>query len=147
MDKNKKVEIFIGVSFLMVGIYVIYSGFTLPGVEGYFPLIIGMLMSASAICVIAKSLKNTQSIIHIEKINCKNIFKTAASLMIYVFALPRIGYVLSTFLLGLFIIYSMNSDRKFAAVIYPLLFVAVLFLGFKVMLHIPLPMGCFFSSL
>jgi putative tricarboxylic transport membrane protein len=143
LENNKKIELFLPIGFICFAIYVIVIGFNLPGVEGYFPMMIGFLMLASSIAILIKTLKQPQPIIHIEKINISNIIKAVVALVIYVILLPRIGYLVSTFLLGVFIIHALGFREKKAMIFYPLIIVGILFICFKVLLGVPLPMALF----
>lgn len=141
MDKNKKIEIALPLCFILFAIYVIVTGLRLPGVEGYFPIMIGVAMMLSSISILVSALRKAKSVIAIEKINLSNIVKASLALLVYVLLLPMIGYFASTVLLGIFIIHALGYREWSSMILYPFIIVTILFFGFKVLLRVPLPVS------
>lgn len=141
MDLNNKIESSLPLFFIVFSIYIIVASLNLPGVEGYFPIMIGSVMMVSSVKIFASSLKTSKSVITIEKINISNIVKASIALIIYIIVLPYAGYLISTILLGIFIIHALGYKDKLSMTLYPLIIVGILFFSFKILLRVPLPIG------
>lgn len=139
MDKNKRVEICMPIVFFLIAIYIFVTAQGLPGVEGVFPSMISVVMLLSSLTIFIKNLRNSKSVIDVAGINWLNIAKVAAALLVYIFIFDLLGYVLSTVLLGSFIVYSLGVKDIKNTLLYPLLIVVILFIVFKMLLNIPLP--------
>jgi len=138
-EKNKKIELCLPLFFVALGIYMIFVGHGLSRNDGYFPMLVGAIMLLSSLSIFIRTWKTQNSVIHIEKINLRNIAVTVLILVGYVIVLNRIGYFISTFLLGVLVIRLLGYKNKVGLILYPLAIVAILFLGFKFLLNVPLP--------
>ena len=96
-------------------------------------------MLLSALSIFIHTWKTQSSVIHMENINLLNIAVTILILVGYVIVLNKIGYFISTFLLGVLVMRLLGYKNKVGLILYPLAIVAVLFLGFKFLLNVPLP--------
>lgn len=75
-------------------------------------------------------------------------FKIIAILIVYVFLLPKTGYLLTTFLGTFSLVYAMKDQHKINPVktlIFAVITTAVLYLVFGTLLHIKLPVGSLFK--
>ena len=77
--------------------------------------------------------------IDLKKINFLAVGVTIAALVIYYFLFETIGFILSTILLGVSIILGLRYNSIKGAILWPIGFVAIIYLLFKVLLKIPLP--------
>lgn len=141
MDKNKRVEIATPVFFIALSIYIFIVALTLPDVEGVFPMMIAVCMLASSVVILVKLLRTTKCIIDLTKINVMNLVKITMALIIYAVIINRVGYIISTVLLGIYSTYALGLRDLKKIVIYPVAIVLVLFVSFKLLLNVPLPMA------
>lgn len=140
MDKNKRVELATPALFIAFSIYILIVAFTLPDVEGIFPAMIGVLMLLSSGGILIKGLRSQKAAIDISKVNIRNLAKISAALVVYILIFNRAGYVISTLLLGIYTLYALGIRDLKKLAIFPAAIVLVLFVGFRVLLNVQLPM-------
>jgi len=140
LEKNIRVELATPALFIAFSVYILIVAFTLPDVEGIFPAMIGVLMLLSSVSIFIKVLRSNKAIIDISKINIRNLTKISAALIVYILIFNLLGYVISTLLLGIYTLYALGIRDLKKLIIFPATFVLVLFISFKVLLNVPLPM-------
>lgn len=139
IKKNKIAEMLFNIVLMAIGIYMIVEGRTYRGDDKYFPMIVGGLTTGTSIWMMIEDLRSAKSDIDLEKINFVAVGVTVAALFIYYFLFETIGYVLSTILLGVSIIMGLRYDSVKGAILWPIGFVTIVFVVFKILLKIPLP--------
>ena len=137
--RNKLATLLFDLALLAVGLYMIIEGRTYRGNDKYFPIIVGALMTGTSVWMLIEDLRSNKPCIDLKKINFLAVGVTVAALFIYYFLFERIGYILSTVLLGVSVILGLRYNSVKGAILWPIGFVAVIFLLFKVLLKIPLP--------
>lgn len=137
--QNKLATSLFDLALLAVGLYMIIEGRTYRGNDKYFPIIVGALMTGTSVWMLIEDLRSNKPCIDLKKINFLAVGVTVAALFIYYFLFERIGYILSTVLLGVSVILGLRYNSVKGAILWPIGFVAVIFLLFKVLLKIPLP--------
>ena len=81
-----------------------------------------------------------QAVVNLQGVNLKMVGITLLALLVYVFLLKKIGYVIDTFLLCAFIIRSLGYRKYGMIAVCSAVAVAAVFVIFKVVLSVPLPM-------
>jgi len=127
------------IAFILLSIYIFIEAAMLPGIEGIFPAMIGTVMFLSSVTILIKNIRTSKSVIDVSGVNWWNILKIALALIVYVFIFEPLGYFISTFLMGVFAIYSLGLRDIKKAILYPLAIVLILFFAFKILLNVPLP--------
>ena len=138
-----------GVFLLLLGLYVIYGGLAIEVPFSYdplgpktFPVVLGVLLSALSVFIIAKPEKS-----HFPEgaIRLKTVF-IVVLLVLYSFSFDVLGFLLSTVLLVFFIsrIFQGTTKQALASAVGVSLAVYVLF---GILLEVALPVGKIFSSL
>lgn len=140
-DKNKIVELFFSAVFFAVGIYVFLEGRTFRGNDKYFPMIVGVLVMLVSFWVFLEDLRQTDACINLTKINFLAVGVSIAALILYMALFRILGYPVSTFLLGVSIIFGLRYESLRGTLLWPSLMVAVIFIAFKIFLKVPLPIG------
>ena len=113
------------------------------GSEGTFPMMVGILQIAVAVYLIVKILVKHEAVLNTKGLNVGKAALTVLALVIYVLVLDKIGYCLSTFLLVGFIIWFLGYRNYKIILLCAALTVAATYLGFGVLLNVPLPMLLF----
>lgn len=138
-----------GVFLLFLGIYVVYGGLTLEVPFSYdplgpktFPVILGALLSALSLVVIAKPEKSHFP----QSATMLNTVLIVVLLVLYSLSFNFLGFLLSTALLVFFIsrIFKGTTKQALGSAIGVSLSVYVLF---GVLLDVALPMGTLFNGL
>lgn len=137
--KNKIAEMLFNTVLLAIGIYMIVEGRTYRGNDKYFPMIVGSLMTGTSVWMMIEDLRSKKACINLDKINFVSVGVTVAALFIYYFLFETIGYMLSTVLLGVSVILGLRYSSIKGAILWPIGFVTIVFVVFKLLLKIPLP--------
>ena len=122
------IELAMPAAFILMAAYVAVQSLSM-GSEGIFPMMSAGVLFLCAVYLLFQTLKKQQAVVSLQGVNLKMVGITLLALLVYVFLLKKIGYVIDTFLLCAFII----AVCSVAAV-------AVVFVIFKVVLSVPLPM-------
>lgn len=139
LKKNQFAVMLFDIVLLAIGLYMIIEGRTYRGNDKYFPIIVGALQTGTAIWMLIEDLISRIPCIDLKKINFLAVGVTIAALIIYYFLFETIGFILSTILLGVSVILGLRYNSIKGAILWPIGFVAIIYLIFKVLLKIPLP--------
>lgn len=139
LKKNQFAVMLFDIVLLAIGLYMIIEGRTYRGNDKYFPIIVGALQTGTAIWMLIEDLISRKPCIDLKKINFLAVGVTIAALIIYYFLFETIGFILSTILLGVSVILGLRYNSIKGAILWPIGFVAIIYLIFKVLLKIPLP--------
>lgn len=139
MKKNKYAEYIFSLTLLLIGAVVLIIGKDFRGNDKYFPVIIGAGMVITAIWMAWEDKKQDTACIDLTKINFAAVGITIAALAVYMVLFRLIGYVFSTILLGTSIILGLRYNSVKGAILWPALMVLVVFVIFKILLKVPLP--------
>lgn len=139
ISRNKIASLLISTVFFILGIYFVVVGRTYRGEDKYFPMIIGGLLILTCIWMFLEDLFSKEDGIDLSKINFLAVGASIASMIAYVLLFRRIGYILSTILLGAGVILGLRFPKKIIAVLAPTIMVAIIFAIFKYILSVPLP--------
>lgn len=140
-NPDKITELSFSVVLAAVGVYVFLEGRTFRGNDKYFPMIVGVLVTAVSIWIFLEDLKRAGACIRLEKINFLAVGIAISALVLYMFLFRTLGYPISTFLLGAAIILGLRYESLRGVLLWPALMVGVIFVVFKVFLKVPLPVG------
>lgn len=139
---NKKqllVELSMPVVFILAAIYIIVKALPMEG-EGVFPIMSAGVLLICAVYLLFEALVKKEVIVKLEGVNLGMVGVTLLALVVYVVLLKKIGYIIDTFLLCVFIIRSLGYKKIGFTVLCAAMAVAVTFIVFKVLLSVPLPM-------
>ena len=134
---NKKqliIELAMPIVFALISIYIIVKAIPMEG-EGVFPI-----MSAGVLLICAAYLFFETLVKKEEVVNLGKVGITLLALIVYVLLIKKIGYIIDTFLLCVFIIRSLGYKKIGITVLCAALAVCATFFVFKVLLSVPLPM-------
>lgn len=137
--KNKIIDILLPLFMSFFSVYIILEGKGYRGNDKYFPIIIGVLILLVSIWMIIEDLRGIGVPADFSKVNWVGITVAVLAMTAYVFLFPRIGYVLSTFLLGVCVIKGLGYKSWKGALLWPAGLVSVVFIIFKIILKVPLP--------
>ena len=124
---------------MIIGAAVLIIGKDFRGNDKYFPSIIGAGMVITAIWMAWEDRKQDKACIDLTKINFAAVGITIVALAAYMALFRLIGYVLSTILLGISIILGLRYNSVKGAILWPTLMVLVVFVIFRILLKVPLP--------
>ncbi|MCI9106402.1 MAG: tripartite tricarboxylate transporter TctB family protein [Lachnospiraceae bacterium] len=139
MKKNKYAEYIFSLVLMIIGAAVLIIGKDFRGNDKYFPIIIGAGMVITAIWMAWEDRKQDKACIDLTKINFAAVGITIVALAAYMALFRLIGYVLSTILLGSSIILGLRYNNVKGAILWPTLMVLVVFVIFRILLKVPLP--------
>ena len=139
MKKNKYAEYIFSLVLMIIGAAVLIIGKDFRGNDKYFPSIIGAGMVITAIWMAWEDRKQDKACIDLTKINFAAVGITIVALSAYMALFRLIGYVLSTILLGISIILGLRYNNVKGAILWPTLMVLVVFVIFRILLKVPLP--------
>ena len=140
MDKKKIIGLLCPVSFLAFGVYILLESQRFKSTDKIFPAMVAVLMIAISLIQLMVDLKKTE---HKNAFAGNNVLRVAgytAVLMLYAFLLKKIGYVLDTIWLTAFTLYALDYRKWKGLIIIPVAVTACLYVIFKVLLKVPLPM-------
>ncbi len=139
---NKKqllIELAMPVVFILAAIYIIVKAIPMEG-EGVFPIMSAGVLLICAVYLLFETLVKKEVIVKLEGVNLVMVGVTLLALIVYVILIKKIGYVIDTFLLCVFMIRSLGYKKIGVTVMCAVLAVAATFFVFKVLLSVPLPM-------
>ena len=139
---NKKqlaIDAAMPVFFIAVALYVIVKAQGM-GSEGIFPTLSGGVLLLSAIYILADTVVKKRQVVNLEGVNLVMVLITVAALILYIVLLPKIGYIVDTFILGIFVIRSLGYKKIGITLLCSGIAVLVTFFVFKILLAVPLPM-------
>lgn len=139
---NKKqllIELAMPVVFILAAIYIIVTAIPMEG-EGIFPIMSAGVLLICAVYLLFETLVKKEVIVKLEGVNLAMVGMTLLALVVYVVLLKKIGYIIDTFLLCVFMIRSLGYKKIGITVMCAALAVAATFFVFKVLLSVPLPM-------
>lgn len=139
---NKKqliIELAMPIVFILVSLYVIVDARSM-GSEGTFPTMVAGLLILCSIYIIGEILMKKKQVVKLEGLNLPMVGLTLLALIVYVLLLKKIGYIIDTFILCAFIMRSLGYKKYGIIAICSLLAVLAVFVIFKVLLAVPLPM-------
>lgn len=139
---NKKqliIELVMPIVFALISIYIIVKAIPMEG-EGVFPIMSAGVLLICAAYLFFETLVKKEEVVKLEGVNLGKVGITLLALIVYVVLLKKIGYIIDTFLLCVFIIRSLGYKKIGITVLCAALAVCATFFVFKVLLSVPLPM-------
>ena len=148
----RKYDLISSLFWLMCAVLIIIGSLRLPvgtignSGSGFFPLIIGCVLGVISTilftCAFQKSLLDKKTF-GVEKKKWYIIVTTILSLLIYTIALPRVGFLFTTFLLLVFLFKAIGELNWKVSLGGAFLTSFISYTLFKVMLKVELPAGLF----
>ena len=139
---NKKqliIELAMPIVFALISIYIIVKAIPMEG-EGVFPIRSAGVLLICAAYLFFETLVKKEEVVKLEGVNLGKVGITLLALIVYVVLIKKIGYIVDTFLLCVFIIRSLGYKKIGITVLCATLAVCATFFVFKVLLSVPLPM-------
>ena len=139
---NKKqliIELAMPIVFALISIYIIVKAIPMEG-EGVFPIMSAGVLLICAAYLFFETLVKKEEVVKLEGVNLGKVGITLLALIVYVLLIKKIGYIIDTFLLCVFIIRSLGYKKIGITVLRAALAVCATFFVFKVLLSVPLPM-------
>jgi len=151
----KKLDLWSAIFWLMVGGFISIHSYRLglgslrnPG-AGFLFFWGGIFLGILSISIIVSSIASRKedhpksSLQVFENINWKKVTAVLTSLILYGLLFERLGYLISTFLLFAFLLYSIETKRWFVVFFVAFLSSSLSYLLFSVWLQVRLPKGIF----
>lgn len=110
------------------------------GEEGTFPTMVAVIMLLCSIYIAVEIIVKKEMVLKVEGLNMGKVAMSFAILIVYALVLKKLGYLLSTFGLCVFIVRALGYKNIVWTVICSILTVLATFVIFKVLLTVPLPM-------
>ncbi len=134
------VSIFVSAMSLRFGLGHVRS----PG-PGFFPLLIGLLLGCISLFMILIAYKAKQKGQNPNERPSfgRNVLPVLVVLFAYAISIERVGYIIGTSFLLLYLFKVTGSRRWFTSILMALIVVSVTYLFFGVLLSTPLPKGIF----
>ncbi len=147
MKRFDKSSIFL----IIIGLFIIYEARNMgvgtlsqPG-AGLFPLFSGLIILGTAIITFLKSILGKIELSGDEEERTyAPVVYVLAGVLFYYFALPVLGFSLTTFLLLVFLIKIVGGYRWIPGIIYSILMTVISYLIFGKWLMVQFPKGIFF---
>lgn len=112
-----------------------------PG-PGFFPVVLAAAFSLVCVALLVVALRTSDTIAPPgARLGWPKVVATMATLFVYAFALERVGFVITTFVLLLFFFKALERQRWATALAGSLATAFVTYLVFKVWLQVQLPAG------
>jgi len=111
---------------------------------GFFPFILGIMLTIFSLLLLWQTIKEKgrgRSHTSVRSGNWKGIGLTLGALFAYAFLLECLGYILSTFLLIVFLLRVIGAQKWWVVISGALLSSLASFLIFDLLLDVPLPAG------
>jgi signal transduction histidine kinase len=145
LEKKKLTELCVPAFFLLLAGWILYNCSKMGGEEATFPRMVGVFILIVAAYEFFFDLKRKDIKPVFQNSNLLKVIETVLILFAYIFLLNHIGYIVDTIILSALIMYLLGyRNHKMMAVI-SIALTMVVFLMFKVLLRVPLPM-LFFKS-
>lgn len=113
----------------------------MPNIASLFPKVIAMLIIFLAVILLFKSRLYDYDEKLKPEFHFKIILKAVLGITIYILILEKVGYLISTFLLVAYMMYILNYPNKKLLVIISLITTILIYVVFRGLLNIPLPVG------
>lgn len=103
---NKKqliIELAMPIVFALISIYIIVKAIPMEG-EGVFPIMSAGVLLICAAYLFFETLVKKEEVVKLEGVNLGKVGITLLALIVYVVLIKKIGYIVDTFLLCVFIV-------------------------------------------
>lgn len=136
-----KTDFYMAFVFLMMGVFTYIQSQKIPDTPAEFPILIAICLFIAAFIQMFMALARRG--IKAEKVEHKirPVIIITAMTAIYIFLISYVGYLLSTVLLVYFVIAVLGYKPKKQMLLISCLATLIIFVMFKVVLRVPLPMG------
>jgi len=139
----RNTNIYLSITLIILSIIVFIESLKLPNIDAQFPKLISISLFITAIILVISSLKmKTQE--KKKEYNYWRAGKVIVGLILYILILRWLGYLLSTGLLITYVISILGYKKRKQIIVVAIVSTVVLYLIFKILLGVPLPMMGFF---
>ncbi|GEM_PF-816595 len=126
--------------FLILSVYILIESGNFSGQEGVFPRLIGIFMLIVSIFIFFTTLKQNESKVSFKKVNIGKVAELVAVLALYIALMKHIGYAVDTFLFCGYAMVTLGFKKYKRVALYSAVTTTIVFVIFKVLLHVPLPL-------
>lgn len=141
--KEKKTDILMPVFFLLLAIVIYGYCVTIPVEEAMFLMIVATVMFLCAGILLFLTFRNKKSEVSFENTEMKKVVITVVALMLYTLSLNIVGYIVDTVLLGSFIIWYLNPQKKAIPIMISIIVTVLVYIVFGILLRVPMPVPFF----
>lgn len=136
---NWKNDLYLSTCLLLFSGFVFIKAFEFPEEAAYFPKLFSSVLGILAILLLISSLYRKNSASTNEKTNYKNTIFIILGLIVYALVLRTIGYVISTGVLVLYVIYILGYRKIRNIILVSVISVIFAYVIFGMFLKVPLP--------
>lgn len=137
--KEYAVELAMPAVMAVIAVIVILTSYDM-GSEGVFPRLIAWLLLIGVAVTVGETLVKKQKTVDFKNLRVGRVFVLLAVTVAYILLLNRIGYFLDTFLLAVITMRLLGYRSWWKMGLSSLATVMVVFIIFKVILKVPLPL-------
>ncbi|MEA4934362.1 MAG: tripartite tricarboxylate transporter TctB family protein [Lawsonibacter sp.] len=139
MSKNKMIELLCPLLFLSFGIYIRISALSMSRRDATFPNLVAYIVIAVSIIQLVMDMRKSEHKARFKNVNFLKLAECIGAMLLYVVLLKKIGFLVDTFLLTSYTMYALEYRKYKVLFIAAAIITAVIFLVFRVLLHVPLP--------
>ncbi|WP_101909705.1 tripartite tricarboxylate transporter TctB family protein [Marasmitruncus massiliensis] len=140
MNRSKLINLTMPAFFVGFFVWVILSTMSMEKSEAIFPRMIGVFSLAVSFFQLYSDLKKADHKDKFQNSNVLKVLEATAVLFIYILLMKKIGCLIDTVLLSFYTMYALGYRKLKVAVPVSVLLTLVVFLVFKLLLRVPLPM-------
>ena len=147
--KNWLKDSILAVTLLVISLSTYIVAKEYPDIASHFPTRLALVLGGLSFALLIKSIVVTR-VTDAEKetdfSSMKGVFIVVAGIGVYTIALKYAGYLISSFLLVLFLISFLGFSKKVALFLTTAACVLAVYVAFKMVLGVPLPPGLFLEG-
>lgn len=143
--KKATSDVILALILLLIGGYAFFESANFPSIASHFPQRVAFLLAILSCVLLAMGVRSMKS----DSTRCgrtgsyRNVALLSGAIAAYVFILDKVGYLLSTIVLMLAVMYALGYRNGKKAFLVALCSVLATFVVFRFLLGVPLPLGVF----
>lgn len=144
---ERRQDITLGAIFVAIGLAAAYGATAYTGASGNYPMLLGLLLALTGLIVAVRAIRSQTTAKRV-LINAPGKLYTAIAVGVaYVALVVPLGFYTASFLLMLALPLALGFRRLVYALVVGMVFTALVYLVFSVLLERPLPRELIFSNL
>jgi len=136
---NWKNDLRLSICLLLFSGFVFVKAFDFPDEAAYFPKLFSVVLGILAILLLISALYRKNSESAITRVNYANTIYIVLGLIAYALVLKVLGYIISTGLLVLYVIYVLGYRKIKYMILVSVIGVLFAYVVFGIFLNVPLP--------
>lgn len=137
------IDMFFSLFLLIISGFIYIQAKSFPEISQKFPNLVVVCLVVFALLLMISSIKRKGEKIEKDDSDYKSVVKIIIGMVVYTIILRVVGYALSTVGLVGYTIYVMGYKKKKNITIIAFCSIIVIYMIFKLVLHVPLPKGFF----